>query len=464
MSSYDFDLFVIGGGSAGVRCARIAAGHGARVGIAESRFWGGTCVNVGCVPKKIMVQAAEYGQWAADAAAFGWDIEKRGHDWSVLKEARDKEVARLNGIYRRLLEGNGAQVFEAHARFIDAHTLQVGEERVTAERIVIAVGGRPIRPDLPGIDCVMISDDLFTLEKRPEKIIIVGGGYIGVEFAGLLHALGSEVVLTYRQKWPLRGFDQELREGLAEALIAQGIKINPGETITGFGPAGDGRIVNLASGRVLEADAVLVAVGREPATQGLGLAEAGVAVDARGAVVVDEDHATSVPHIYALGDVTDKLNLTPMATAVGHELADTLFGGRPRRASYDNVPKAVFSSPPIGSVGLTEEEAAARGPTDIYLTRFTPMRHTISKREGRRSLMKVVVDARTDRLLGIHMLGEDSPEILQGFAVAVVNGLTKAQLDATIGIHPTAAEEFVTLRSPARRAGDMQDEEGREEV
>ena len=456
--AYDFDLFVIGGGSAGVRCARIAAGHGARVGIAEARFWGGTCVNVGCVPKKIMVQAAEYGPWAEDAKAFGWDIECHGHDWSTLRAARDAEVARLNGLYRRLLEGAGARVFEAHARFLDAHTLQVGEERVTAERIVVAVGGRPSRPDLKGVDCGLISDDLFTLEKRPETVIVVGGGYIGVEFAGLLCGLGSKVKLTYRQKLPLRGFDQEVREALADALAAQGIDVFPGQKIESLEAAGDGRILTLASGQVLEADAVFLAVGRDPATEGLGLEAAGIEADERGAIRVDDDHATNLPHVYAIGDVTDRLNLTPMATAVGHALADTLFGKNPRRASYDNVPKAVFSTPPIGSVGLTEEEAAKRGRTEIYTTRFTPMRHTITKREGRRTLMKLVVDAESRKVLGAHMLGEDAPEIMQGIGIAVRAGLTKEDFDATIGIHPTAAEEFVTLRSPARTVGGAEEE------
>ena len=456
---YDFDLFVIGGGSAGVRCARIAAGHGARVAVAEARHWGGTCVNVGCVPKKIMVQAAEYGGWAAEAGAFGWDIENRGHDWGVLRAARDAEVARLSGLYRRLLEGAGAKVFEGYARFLDPHTIEVGGERVTAERIVIAVGGVPARPDIPGAACGIVSDDLFALERMPRKIVVVGGGYIGLEFACLLRGLGAEVQLTYRQKLPLRGFDLELREGVAEALVAQGIDVHPGQRIESLGAAGDGRIVTLASGQVLEGEMVLLALGRVPETARLGLEAAGVRTAANGAVVVDDDHRTSAEHVYAVGDVTDRLNLTPMATAVGHALADTLFGGKPRRVSYDNVAKAVFSSPPLSSVGLSEEEAAARGPADIYVARFTPMRHTITKRDGRRALVKLVVDAASRRVLGAHMLGEDAPEIMQGFAVAVANGLTKDQVDATVGIHPTVAEEFVTLRAPARRVGEAEAED-----
>jgi len=451
---HDLDLFVIGGGSAGVRTARIAAGHGAKVGIAEGRFWGGTCVNVGCVPKKIMVQAAEYGAWAKDAAAFGWTMGEAKHDWATLARARDTEVARLSGIYRRLLEGVGVQVHECYARFTGPNELQVGNQRVTANRIVIAVGGNPRRPDIPGAEHAYISDDLFTLKEMPKRILVVGGGYIGLEFASLLHGLGAEVTLAYRQSLPLRGFDHELREAAAEALAADGITILSGETPAEITLSGETRVTRMASGKVVEADAVFFGTGRAPATKGLGLDAAGINCREGAAIAVDDDHATNVPHIYAIGDVTDRVNLTPVATAMGHALADTLFGPKPRKASYENVPKAVFTSPPMASVGLTEEEAAVWGPTEIYTSRFTPMRHTITKREGRKTLMKLVVEAGTGCLLGAHMIGEDSPEIMQGIAVAVVNRLTKAQLDATIGIHPTAAEEFVTMRVATRRVGE----------
>ncbi|MBI0534201.1 glutathione-disulfide reductase [Roseomonas sp. KE2513] len=450
---HDFDLFVIGGGSAGVRTARIAAGHGAKVGIAEARFWGGTCVNVGCVPKKLMVQAAEYGAWAQDGAAFGWSFGEAKHDWPTLVRARDMEVARLSGIYRRLLEGVGAEVFECHARLTGPHEIEVGARKVTAERIVIATGGHPVRADFPGAEHAFISDDLFTLQERPKRVLMVGGGYIGLEFASLLHGLGSEVTLAYRQALPLRGFDEEIRQAAAEALTADGITILAGESPAEITLNGETRVVRMASGRVVEADAVFLALGRVPNTGGLGLEAAGVTSLDGPVIRTDENHATNVPHIYAIGDVDDRVNLTPMATAVGHALADTLFGPRPRRASYENVPKAVFIAPPIGSVGLTEEEAARRGPVEIYTSRFTPMRHSITRREGRRALMKLVVDAESGVLLGAHMIGEDSPEIMQGIAVAVVNGLTKAQLDATIGIHPTAAEEFVTMRVATRHVG-----------
>ena len=451
--AYDFDLFVIGGGSGGVRCARISAGHGARVGVAEERFWGGTCVNVGCVPKKIMVNAAEYGAWATEAAAFGWDISAHGHDWAKLAAARDAEVARLSGIYGRLLAGAGVTSFDARATFLDAHTLDVGGKRVTAERIVIATGGTPTRLPIPGAELGLVSDDLFTLKALPKRAIVIGGGYIAVEFATILAGLGAEVDLLFRAALPLRGFDEDIRAAAAEALAANGIHLNPDVTPTRIAKVGEGLMVSLSSGFMKEADAVFFCTGRAPNTRGLGLDKAGVATTASGAITVDDDHRTSQPHIFAIGDVIDRVNLTPMATAVGHALADTLFGGNPRRASYENVPTAVFMSPPIGTVGLTEAEAAKRGPVDVYVTRFTPMRHTISKREGRKTLMKLVVCQRTQKVLGAHMLGEDAAEIMQGIGIAVVMGATKQDFDRTIGIHPTAAEEFVTLRTRTRVAG-----------
>jgi glutathione reductase (NADPH) len=450
--AYDFDLFVIGGGSAGVRCARIAAGHGARVAIAEERFWGGTCVNVGCVPKKIMVNAAEYGAWIEDAPAFGWQVRKGPHDWAKLAAARDAEVQRLSALYRTMLENAGCTVFECRAAFLDPHTLQVGESRVTAERIVIATGGRPVRPDIPGAGLGLVSDDVFTMHALPRRIAIVGSGFIAVEFAGVYHGLGAEVDLVYRAELPLRGFDQDLRAALRDAYDAQGIRLHPGQQPAAVERRGRGVVLRTLKGGEIEADCVLFATGREPNTHGLGLEAAGVGCTEEGAVIVDDDHATTRPHIFAIGDVTDRLNLTPMATAVGQALADTLFGDAPRRASYRNVPAAVFSSPPIATVGMTEADAAAQGPCDIYLARFTPMRHTISRRP-RRTLMKLVVCQRTRQVLGAHMLGEDAPEIMQGIAIAVAMGATKEDFDRTIGIHPTAAEEFVTLRTRVREVG-----------
>jgi glutathione reductase (NADPH) len=448
----DFDLFVIGGGSAGVRCARIAAGHGARVGVAEERFWGGTCVNIGCVPKKFMVMAAEYGGAMREARGFGWDSGEPTHDWAALIAAKDKEISRLNGIYKRLLDQAGAAVFEARASFVDAHTLDVGGKRVTAERIVIATGGHPTRLAIPGAELGIVSDDAFYLKRMPARVAVIGSGYIAVEFAGIFAGLGAATHLVYRQPMPLRGFDADIRAGLAEALVENGVIVHPGVTPLGITADGEVRHLALSDGSVLEVDLVFFATGRAANLNGLGLEHTGVATGPGGAVGVDENLATNVPGIYAIGDVTDRLNLTPVATAEGHALADTLFGNKPRRVSLANVPTAVFSSPPIATVGLTEEQAAKRGEARIYLTKFTPMRHALSGR-ARKTTMKLVVDAVTDKVIGAHMLGEDAPEIMQGIGVAITAGATKADFDRTIGIHPTAAEEFVTLRSQTRVVG-----------
>jgi glutathione reductase (NADPH) len=451
----DFDLFVIGGGSAGVRCARIAAGYGARVGIAEERFWGGTCVNVGCVPKKLLVQAGEYGGWADDAAGFGWTIKKGPHDWGKLIAAKDREIGRLNAIYRKLLASAGAAIFETHAVFLDPHTLDVGGERVTADRIVIATGGHPVRLPIPGTELGIVSDDAFYLNEMPRRVAVIGSGYIAVEFAGIFAALGADVHLVYRQPLPLRGFDQDLREALAEAEQAQGIRLHPSSLPERIEAGAKSKKLTLTSGDVIKSDLVFFATGRCPNTERLKLGAAGVKTSTSGAVEVDEHLRTSQPHIFAIGDVTNRLNLTPVATAEGHALADSLFGGRSRRVSLQNVPTAVFSTPPIATAGLTEEQAAMRGPADIYVARFTPMRHALSGRT-RKSLMKLVVDQATQRVLGAHMLGEDAPEIMQGLAIALVIGATKADFDRTIGIHPTAAEEFVTMRTRTRVAGTAQ--------
>ena len=448
----DFDLFVIGGGSAGVRCARIAAGHGARVGIAEERFWGGTCVNVGCVPKKLLVQAGEYGGWADDAAGFGWSIKKGPHDWAKLIAAKDREIGRLNGIYRTLLDKAGAQIFDARATFIDAHTLDVGGKHITAEHIVIGTGGHPVRLPIPGAELGIISDDAFYLPKMPKRVAVIGSGYIAVEFAGIFAGLGAHVDLVYRQPLPLRGFDHDMREALVEALTAQGITLHPGSKPEKIEADGDARVLTLNEGRTLHTDLVFFATGRAPATKNLGLDKAGVKTNDSGAVVIDQNLRTSQHNIYAMGDVTDRLNLTPVAIAEGHALADSLFGKNQRSISLRNVPTAVFTTPPIATVGLTEEQAAEHGPVDVYVSKFTPMRHTLSGR-ARKSTLKLVVDQVSQKVVGAHMLGEDSPEIMQGLAIAIVMGATKADFDRTIGIHPTAAEEYVTLRTRTRVAG-----------
>jgi glutathione reductase (NADPH) len=455
MSTYDFDLFVIGGGSGGVRCARIAAGHGARVGIAEDTYWGGTCVNVGCVPKKIMVQASEYSRLAEDAKGFGWSGAAPVHDFRALIDRKDQEISRLNGIYRTLLGGPGVVMHDAHARFTGPHTLDVGGKTVTAARIVIATGGTPsIEPAIEGMEHGITSDQAFHLPSLPKRVLMVGGGYIAVEFAGLFRGLGAEVDLVFRQHLPLRGFDQELREDLAAAMNSQGIRLHPSQTIHKIEADGETKRVTLTNGHVVETDLVFFAVGRKPRTKGLGLEMAGVAVDDRGAVIVDEHNATRQPHVFAVGDVCNKLNLTPVAIAEGHHLADRLFGPPPPRSwSFDAVPTALFSSPPIATVGLTEDAAAARGPVDVYVARFTPMRHIMSGR-AQKTLMKMIVDQASQRVVGVHMLGDDVAEMMQGIGVAITAGATKADFDRTIGIHPTSAEEIVTMRTRTRVAGE----------
>jgi glutathione reductase (NADPH) len=451
---HDFDLFVIGGGSGGVRCARIAASHGARVAIAEELHWGGTCVNVGCVPKKLMVQAAEYGAWARDAVGFGWSACEPIHDFRALMVAKDHEITRLNGIYVKLLENSGVTRFDARAVFLDAHTLMVGEQRVTAARVVIAVGGTPAWPEIEGAALGIVSDQAFHLPALPKRVTLVGGGYIAVEFAGIFRGLGAEVDLLFRQRLPLRGFDQDMREALHDAMIAQGISLHPSVLLHKVEDMGGGcRRLHLTDGRYFDSDLVFFALGRLPNTAGLGLEAAGVAVAENGAVIVDAGNATNVAHVFAIGDVSNKMNLTPVAIAEGHRLADRLFGEAPGRDwSFDPIPTAVFSTPPIGTCGLTEEQAAAQGPADVYIAKFTPMRHVMTGRT-RPTIVKLVVDQASQRVVGAHMIGDDAGEMMQAIGVAMNAGATKQDFDRTIGIHPTSAEEWVTLRVRTRVAG-----------
>ena len=460
---HDFDLFVIGGGSAGVRCARIAAGHGARVGVAEEKHWGGTCVNVGCVPKKLMVMAAEYRGLIEDSRAFGWDAQTGAHDWPRLIAAKDREIGRLNAIYVRLLEGAGAAVFESRATFLDPHTLDVGGRTVTAERIVVAVGGRPVQLDIPGCEHAIVSDDVFYLPEMPRRVLLVGGGYIAVEFACMFAGLGAEVDLVMRQDLPLRGFDEDLRIELMAALAGQGVRVHPSRAPARIEATADGKTVHFRDGPPIATDLVFAAVGRVPLTASLGLEATGVEMDGFGAIRVGTGSETNVPGVYAIGDVTNRLNLTPFAIAEGHLLADRLFGDAGRDWEVDRVASAVFSSPPIATVGLTEAQAAARGPADIYCTRFTPMRHALSGRD-RKTFMKLVVDQVSQRVLGAHAIGEDAPEMMQGISIALNCGATKRDFDRTIGIHPTAAEEWVTLRTRTRVAEGPRSPEAEEQT
>jgi glutathione reductase (NADPH) len=450
--SYDFDLFVIGGGSGGVRCARIAASHGARVGIAESTYWGGTCVNVGCVPKKLMVMAADYGMAADDSVGFGWDTKRGKHDWAGFIARKDREIGRLNQIYVNLLTTAGVEHFDARATFIDPHTLDVGGKSVTAERIVIAVGGHPVHPSIPGGELGIVSDQAFYLPELPKRVVLMGAGYIAVEFAGIFAGLGAQVELVCRPHLPLRGFDEDMRIALAEALAAQGVKLHCGTVPRSVVRNGEAYVVELETGVRIETDLVFWAIGRRPNTAGLGLEAAGVATAPSGAVIVNDKQETSQPGIYAIGDVSNKLNLTPVAIAEGHALADRLFAAHARHWNLDQVATAVFSHPPMATCGLTEAQAAELYPTDIYLTRFTPMRHTLTGRHSR-TVMKLVVEQSTQRVVGAHMLGDDAAEMMQGIAVAINAGATKQHFDSTVGIHPTAAEEWVTLRTRTREVG-----------
>ena len=447
MPKYDYDLFSIGAGSGGVRASRISAGYGARVAIAEERELGGTCVNVGCIPKKLLVYASAFRRDCEDSAGFGWTAPPASHDWKTLIQSKDIEINRLNGIYARLLDDAGVTRIEGRARLVDAHTVAVGGETYTAEHILVATGSWPSFPEIPGIEHAISSNEAFHLDRLPERPIVVGGGYIAVEFAGILHGLGAEVTQLYRGPLFLRGFDDDVRRHLAEELRGQGIDLRFESNIARIEKAGDGGLrATLEDGSTLEGDTILYATGRHPLTVDLGLESVGVKLAPSGAIEVDGYSRSSVPNVWAIGDVTDRINLTPVAIHEGMCLAATLFDGRPTQPCHENVPSAVFSQPPIGSVGLTEAQARAQfDAVDVYRTRFRELKHTLSGREER-TLMKLVVDAASDRVVGAHMVGDHAGEVIQGVAIALVCGATKAQFDATIGIHPTSAEELVTLR------------------
>lgn len=443
--NHDYDLFVIGAGSGGVRAARVSAELGARVAIAEEYRVGGTCVIRGCVPKKLMTYAAHYREDFADAVGYGWDEAAPSFDWSRFIAAKDREIDRLNGLYRKTLEKHGVTLFESRATLEDAHRVRVGDRTVSAETILIATGGAPHFPDTPGIEHAISSNEVFHLDALPRHIVIVGGGYIAVEFAGIFHGLGAKVTLVYRGERILRGFDGDLRRHLEDSMRAQGIDILCEEDIAEISKTGAGLTATLKSGGRLDCDRILYATGRRPNTKGLGLEKAGVRLAQNGAIPVDEFSRTEVENIYAVGDVTDRVALTPVAIKEGHAFALTRFGGREVSPDHRDVASAVFSSPPIGTVGLSEEEAKQKyDKADIYVSDFKPMKNTLSGRE-QRALTKIVVDPESDRVLGMHMIGPDAPEIIQGFAVALKMGLRKADLDRTVAIHPTSAEEFVLM-------------------
>jgi glutathione reductase (NADPH) len=448
MADTDYDLFTIGAGSGGVRASRVSAGLGARVAIAEERDLGGTCVNVGCIPKKLFATAAHFREDFEDAAGFGWSVGAAPFDWPTLLRNKDREIARLNGVYAKLLDAAGVERIEGRARIVDAHTVEVAGRRVTAEHILVATGGWPHLPEIAGIENAITSNEAFHLERLPRRAIVVGGGYIAVEFAGIFHGLGVDVVQLYRGPLFLRGFDDDVRAALAQEMMKKGVDLRFEASVVKLEKRSSGLVATLQDGTTLESDLILYATGRRPLTRDLGLEEAGVVLNDAGAVVVDEYSRSSVPSIWALGDVTDRINLTPVAIAEGMAFAKTVFGGKPTRPDHEDVPSAVFSQPPLACVGLTEAEARERhGEVDVYRSRFRPLKHTLSGRDEL-TLMKLIVDRASDRVVGCHMVGPDAGEIIQGLAVAVKCRATKAQFDATIGIHPTSAEEFVTMREP----------------
>jgi glutathione reductase (NADPH) len=450
--SYDFDLFVIGAGSGGVRAARFAAGYGARVAVAESRYLGGTCVNVGCVPKKLLVYGAHFGEDFEQASGFGWSLGEANFDWATLIANKNREIERLNGIYRNLLTNSGVSLFEGHARIVDAHTVEVNGQRHSAERILIATGGWPQIPDIPGREHAISSNEAFFLKQLPKRVLVVGGGYIAVEFASIFHGLGAQTSLLYRGDLFLRGFDGAVREHLRDELNKKGLDLQFNADITSIARNADGSLAaTLKDGRVLEADCVFYATGRRPMLDNLGLENVEVKLDERGYIKVDDLFQTSTPSILALGDVIGRVQLTPVALAEGMAVARRLFKPEEYRPlDYRMIPTAVFSLPNIGTVGLSEEQAIEDGhKVKVFESRFRPMKLTLTE-NPERTLMKLVVDADSDRVLGCHMVGPEAGEIVQGLAVALKAGATKQIFDETIGVHPSAAEEFVTLRTPTR--------------
>jgi glutathione reductase (NADPH) len=446
--AYDFDLVVIGAGSGGTRASRLSAGYGARVAVVEESRLGGTCVNLGCIPKKLFVYAAHYGEDFADAAAYGWDVGPRRFDFARLRKHKDVELARLNAVYAKLLDDAGVVRIDGRARLVDPHTVAVGERRLTAEHILVATGSWPSLPKTPGIEHALTSNEVFGLDRLPERAVVVGGGYIAVEFAGIFHGMGAATTQLYRGELFLRGFDGDLRGGLAREMRRRGVDLRFGADVVRIEKTAAGLRLALTDGSALEADAVLYATGRTPNTRGLGLEETGVTLGPCGEIAVDAYSRSSVPSVWAIGDVTSRISLTPVALHEGICFARTVFGGAPTKPDHHDVPTAVFSMPNLGTVGLGEEEAREAGrEIAVFRSSFTPLRHTLTGR-GEETLVKLVVDRPSDRVLGAHMLGPDAGEIIQGLGIAVKSGVTKAQLDATLGIHPTTAEEFVTLRQP----------------
>jgi glutathione reductase (NADPH) len=455
MQTFDFDLFVIGGGSGGVRAARMSAQRGARVGLAEVAAMGGTCVNVGCIPKKLYSYAAHYGDSFEESHGFGWVGEKPVFDWDLLKANRAREISRLNGIYVQLLETAGVKIIKGWARLLDAHTIEVDDQKFTAKHILISTGGTATVPAVPGREHVVTSDHMFDLNPFPKRLLVVGGGYIASEFASIFNGLGSEVTQVHRGDKLLTGFDDDVRRFIGAEMSKTGIKLHLGSHVAAIKKTDSGLQVELKDGDAsFEVDTVLYATGRVANANGIGLEAVGVAVNAAGAIQVNDQYQTSVPSIYALGDVTARMQLTPVATGEAMVVVDQLFGPaagkKPRNMSYEFVPTAVFTHPNIGTVGYSEADARKKfGKVTVFRADFKALKHTLSG-STERTLMKLLVEDATDRVVGLHMVGPDAGEIVQGFAVAMKAGATKAIFDSTIGIHPTVAEEFVTMREPVK--------------
>jgi glutathione reductase (NADPH) len=448
VSDKDYDLFVIGAGSGGVRAARMAASFGARVAIAEDRYMGGTCVNVGCVPKKLYVYASEFGKAFEDAQGFGWDSSKPAFNWATLRDNKKTEISRLNAIYRKMLKGAQADVIDGRARIVNANTVAVGEREYSTGKILIATGGWPHIPEFPGSKLAITSNEIFDLEQFPKRLVIVGGGYIAVEFAGIFNGLGSRVTQLYRGPLFLRGFDADIRAHAAREIAKTGVDLRFEVNVESITRGDDGLELELTDGTRLMADAVLYATGRKAHLEGLGLETIGVNLTEFGTIVVDDHFETDEPGVFALGDVTGGMELTPVALAEGMSFARRQFGEASQQVDYDFIPTAVFCQPNIGTVGFSEEQARAKfGHIRLFKANFRPMKHTISGRDEQ-TFMKLIVDKASDRVVGVHMMGPDAGEIIQGIAIALRAGATKAIFDTTIGIHPTAAEEFVTMREP----------------
>ena len=451
MSEYNYDLITIGAGSGGVRASRLAGGYGAKVAIVEELREGGTCVLRGCVPKKLLVYGSHIQEEVSDAEGYGWTVDGLKHNWEKMIDAKNTELDRLHGIYVNLLKNANVERFHGRGIIVDEHTVSVDGKHITAERILMAVGGWPSTPEIPGIEYVISSNEALDLRERPDRILVVGSGYIAVEFAGIFNSFGSRVDLVFRADQVLRGFDKDIRSTLTDEMTKKGINIISEVLPEKIEKSDAGFRVYLSNKKNIEVDQVLYATGRSPNTQGLGLAEAGVDLTENGAIKVNEWNQSSVESIYAVGDVTDRINLTPVAIAEGRAFSETIYNNNPMKTDYNDVPSAVFSQPPIGSVGLAEHEAKEiYNDIDVYISGFRPMKYTMTN-NTERGLQKLIVDRKTQRIVGAHMIGLDAAEIIQGIGIAVKMNATKADFDATIGIHPTAAEEFVTMRD--KRAG-----------